>query len=368
MSTEIKNEYTPEIITFPGVTLAEALEERSMSQAELSERTGRPRKTINEIIKGRTAITPETAIQLERVLGIPASFWNNRQRQFDESMARAQAMKKLRKHVDWLDNFPVAQMVKLGWMEKRESRVGQLERLLSFFSIGSPDEWEKACRAPWIETAFRESSVFETNFFALSAWLRKGEIDASSIDCSPFEKTAFKKTLEDIRIFVRDTPKGIDTIITQKCAESGVAVVFVPLIKGVHAWGATRWISPRKAILILSLRGKLEDIFWFTFYHEAAHLLLHGKRDIFVEGIKAHGDREADADSFAGDFLIPGTSWKLFMNSNQVITSDIVEEFACGIGISPAVVVGRLQHEKRIPNSQLNELRKRIDCFISEEN
>ena len=82
MSNVIQNQYTPDYVSPPGETLQEVLEERGMSQAELAERTGRPKKTINEIINGKAAITPETALQLERVLGIPASFWNNRERRY----------------------------------------------------------------------------------------------------------------------------------------------------------------------------------------------------------------------------------------------------------------------------------------------
>lgn len=87
MSNAIQNQYTPDYVSPSGETLQEILEEHGMSQAELAERTGRLKKTINEIINGKAAITPETALQLERVLGIPASFWNNRERQYREALA-----------------------------------------------------------------------------------------------------------------------------------------------------------------------------------------------------------------------------------------------------------------------------------------
>jgi len=80
-----KNQYCPDEVSPPGETLLEVLEERGITQAELAERTGRPRKTINEIIKGKAAITPETALQLERVLGVAASFWNARETRFRDS-------------------------------------------------------------------------------------------------------------------------------------------------------------------------------------------------------------------------------------------------------------------------------------------
>jgi HTH-type transcriptional regulator/antitoxin HigA len=82
----VKNEYTPEEVSPPGETLAETLEAIGMTQAELARRTGRPLETINEIILGKTAITAETALQLERVLNVPAAFWNNREAQYREAL------------------------------------------------------------------------------------------------------------------------------------------------------------------------------------------------------------------------------------------------------------------------------------------
>ena len=76
-TTESEREHwQPDWSVPPGDVLLEALEERSMTQAELAGRMGRPLKTINEIVKANAAITPDTAIQLERALGVSAQFWN----------------------------------------------------------------------------------------------------------------------------------------------------------------------------------------------------------------------------------------------------------------------------------------------------
>ena len=88
MRSAIQNQYNPDYVSPPGDTLLDVLEERGMSQAELAERTGRPRKTINEIINGKTAITPDTALQLERVLSIPAQFWSQREQNYQDFLAR----------------------------------------------------------------------------------------------------------------------------------------------------------------------------------------------------------------------------------------------------------------------------------------
>jgi HTH-type transcriptional regulator/antitoxin HigA len=362
MSDRIENEYAPVEVSAPGLTLEEALEERCMSQAQLAERMGRPRKTINEIIKGRAAMTPETAIQLERVLGIPASFWNERQRQFDESRAHNRAHQELTGSTEWPRRFPYSQMARLGWVPRARSSVGKSEALLRFLQLGSPEEWAAVYGAPRMGTAFRQSQAFKNDPYALSAWIRKGEIGASALRCGTFDRRAFKAALMEVRCLVRDLPGDFATKLVERCAPAGVAVVFVPLVKGVHAWGATRRLPGDRALLLLSLRGRYEDVFWFSLFHEAAHLLLHGKQEVFVEetGYESLG-AEAEADSFARDFLISPALWDSFVRPRHVFSTEAVNTFARKADIAAGVVVGRLQHEKLIPRSHLNGLRRKID-------
>src|SRR5579864_8041081 len=94
--------YEPDYAIPPGETLVETLESFGMSQAELAARTGRPLKTINEITKGKTAITPETALQFEKVLGVPASFWNSLETNYQQSLAKNRERKTLSGFADWL--------------------------------------------------------------------------------------------------------------------------------------------------------------------------------------------------------------------------------------------------------------------------
>jgi HTH-type transcriptional regulator/antitoxin HigA len=83
-----QNEFIPDYAVRPGLTLLETIDALGMSQAELAERTGRQKKTINEITKGKATITPETALQFERVLCVPTSFWNNLERNCQAAMIR----------------------------------------------------------------------------------------------------------------------------------------------------------------------------------------------------------------------------------------------------------------------------------------
>lgn len=88
MGARSTNQYTPDFVSPPGETLKEILEERGISQAELAERLGHTPKMINEIIKGKAPILEETALRLENVLDVPARFWNNRERNYGEYLAK----------------------------------------------------------------------------------------------------------------------------------------------------------------------------------------------------------------------------------------------------------------------------------------
>ncbi len=113
------------------------------------------------------------------------------------------------------------------------------------------------------------------------------------------------------------------------CASAGVALVLTPEFTGTHLSGAVRWLSPEKAILQLSLRHKTDDQFWFSFFHEARHLLGR-KRVDHVDGVEQYiesGDDEDEADRFARDTLIPPGVYDAFVTA-QTFTDDTIKAFA----------------------------------------
>jgi addiction module HigA family antidote len=361
MVREAINEYTPDVVSPPGETLQELLDERGMSQAELAERMGRPKKTINEIIKGKTAITPETALQLERVLGVPAGFWTNMEKHYREHLARQEEMALLEGSVEWLREMPVAALKKLGWIEARKNKAEQVREMLSFFGVASPEQWRQVFSAP--QAAFRHSSAYKSEPGALSAWLRKGELRAQEIVCEPFDKSKFEEALLDARKLTIEPPSVFQPRLVELCAAAGVAVAFVPELPKCRAHGATRWLSATKAVIQLSLRYKTDDHLWFTFFHEAGHVLLHGKKQVFIESDKGAPDREeAEANEFAASLLIPQDSLARLQSfaERQRISNAQVIGLAEELGIAPGIVVGRLQHIGWLPYTHLNGLKTRL--------
>jgi HTH-type transcriptional regulator / antitoxin HigA len=145
----------------------------------------------------------------------------------------------------------------------------------------------------------------------------------------------------------REGPEAFVPKLEDLCASAGVAVVFVPELPKIGIWGATRWLGD-KAVIQLSLRYKSNDHLWFTFFHEAGHILKHGRKEIFIEGKGLNGEKEEEANAYARDKLIPPAQMRRLIKSGRP-TLATVERFADEIGIAPGIVVGRLQHEKVLP-------------------
>jgi addiction module HigA family antidote len=351
--------FQPDYAVPPGETLQETIEALGMTQAELAARTGLTPKTINFIVKGNGPITPDTALQLERVLGTPASFWNNLERQYREALAWRGEHEDLASQEKWLERFPYRAMVKAGWVHDCKDVVSKIRALLNFFGVANPQQWAAIWEKP--EVAFRASAAFKKEPGAVAAWLRKGELDAQKIETASYDESRFRRTLENVRALTNEPPEVFEPALKKSCAEAGVAWVLVPELPGTHTHGATRWLTPTKALIQLSLRYKSNDQIWFSFFHEAGHILLHGKKDVFLEENGGKGDKEDEANRFAADRLIPPADYRRFLASSACTTHKGVKDFADQIGIAPGIVVGRLQHEKKLPQSHLNDLKVRFE-------
>lgn len=130
----------------------------------------------------------------------------------------------------------------------------------------------------------------------------------------------------------------------------------VPEFPKLGVFGATRWLSQDKALIQLSLHYKRADQFWFSFFHEAGHILLHGKREIFVEERKGSIDRnEEEANKFAADLLIPPHLYNKFIEKDDFSKAAILS-FARQLTIAPSIVVGRLQRENKIGFNERHDL------------
>ena len=344
----IQNKYYPDYVSLPGETLKETLETIGMSQKELAQRMGRPDKTISEIITGKATITSETALQLEHVLKVPASFWNTRAQHYQEYLARIREQTELNKQENWFKKIPLRAMLQKGWIQPAPTVMQSHQEILNFFRVASPQQWENWWQKQNFSLACRKSRKFKSDRFAIATWLRKGELDAQDIKCAPYDKKRFQTALQTARKLIKIAdPQRFVPQLQKICSEAGVAVIFVPELPRTCVSGATRWISQNKALIQLSLRYKTNDTLWFTFFHEAGHILFHHKRSFFIEGL-AKDRYEKEADTFARDFLIPPKKWKIFRQAGDFHRTTILT-FASDVQVAPAIITGRLKHEKLLP-------------------
>jgi len=353
--------FRPDYAIAPGATLLETIQSFGLSQAELAKRTGRPLKTINEIIKAKTAITPETALQLEHVLGVPASFWNKLERNYREALASIKETKTFESGAKWARKFPVQELLKRKAISESVDDIGLVRAILQFYRVSSTSAWKQVRTVP--TTAYRRSSAFTHSPEATAAWLRLGEIEAKKLRLSTFSKTSFKRALLRIRDLMNSTPQDLKMRLIEECRKAGVGLVFVQELPKTCIHGAVRWIGDNP-IVQLSCRYKVEDIFWFSFFHEAGHVLLHGKRDVFLEDDKRQGQKEKQADAFATNQLIGEVPWREFITTADFLESNIIA-FADAARIPAGIVVGRLQHEKRIDFAHFNYMKRRFDLTKS---
>jgi HTH-type transcriptional regulator/antitoxin HigA len=353
--------YEPDFVSPPGDTILELLEERGMTQSELAQRMGRPIKTINEIVHGKAMLTPETALQLEKVFGTPARLWLELEHNYREHLARQAEEEALQAEQAWLKNFPIKEMQKRNWLPEEEERSRLLFGLLRFFGLASPKNWEDIWSKNLVN--YRKTAAYESSDYALSVWLRRGELLAQNIYTAPFDKSLFRSLLKnEIRALTCSEAENIDEKLATLCAQAGVAVVIVPQVPGARVSGAARWLTKDKALIQLSLRYKRDDQFWFSFFHEAGHILQHGKRDIFIHLEDGdHDGKEESANQFAAEMLIPWREYDSFVQQNERFSKDNVRRFAEKIGIAPGIVVGRLQYDNHLPYSHLNDLKVKYE-------
>jgi hypothetical protein len=213
-------------------------------------------------------------------------------------------------------------MAKLGWIRKLKDKFEQLEEVLRFFGIASPEQWN-AIWSSDLQVAYRQTQKQDKSIEIISAWLRRGEIEAQNVQCASYDNKAFRDILDEIRGLTREKDSGVFVPrLIELCASAGVGVVFVPALTNLGIYGATRWTGNRPVIQ-LSLYLKSNDHLLFTFFHEAGHILRHGRRELFLEGNQIDDKKEDEANTFAQDKLIPSVLLQRFMQNGTPSLVDI---------------------------------------------
>jgi HTH-type transcriptional regulator/antitoxin HigA len=352
------NQFRPDYAVPPGWVLEERLEVQGFSHAEFARRCGRSPKLISEIIAGKASLEPETALQFEKVLGVDASIWLGIEADYQLHRARESEAADAAGSGAWMKGFPVKELAKRGAIHRPKTDADAVSELLAFFRVGSVDAWN--LKYGLANVAYRRSSSFKSDETALATWLRLGEIEAEEQECADYSDNRFKKALKEIRGLTRSPIEQALPRSRQLCNQSGVALVLVKPLPKTALSGAAWWQSPRKAVIQLSARHRSDDHLWFSFFHEAAHILLHSKKNVFVDEVNGGNAKlEAEANAWCANTLVPRAAWEQFAQSSPR-SEFAVRTFAEEQGISPGIVVGMLQHQGVLPWTHLNRLKVRL--------
>ena len=353
--------FSPDWAIPPGRTISRLMARKGLSVDELAAELDLPEPSLRSLIDGDFLIDDQLAIHLSSALGSSSSFWLNRERLYREDVNRLRSVGSLVLDETWARMFPVADMRRFGWLPADTSRTTVLENLCRFFDIETSEAWAKKYQSTVAVAAFRSSPTYQSNPAAVAAWLRWAEIQSGMIDCKAWDAERLLHLLPEMRkLTLRNHPRRFVEALRQLCAEAGIALVIAPAPKGCRASGATRFLSEDKALIVLSLRYRSDDHFWFTFFHEVGHLLLHGKDALFLEDdSEVGGDEEVEANAFAERTLIPEDSQSELFSLR--LRTDSILRFSVRIGTSSGVVVGQLQHAGLLQRSQMNHLKRRYN-------
>jgi len=341
----------------PASTVFDILQERGITLSDFISAAGLPEENVIDFLYHDKRLDQRFAERLSAVLGASPTFWMKRQSQFDASLPKEQmASDPLTKN--WLAKIPVRELQRLGWIS---STLTAPVSCLNFFDVSSAHAWDIKYKSELAAVKFRTSQRLESDPFATLAWLQQGKILSRSIPCEDWNRAKLSESIPSLRRLTKEKdPKTFFPELQKICAKSGVAVVAAKTPKGCRASGATRFLNSKKAMVLLSFRFLSDDHFWFSFFHEIGHVILHDMKALFIEeDVDAKSDEEREANQFAEDVLIP-IALRESLDALKLGRFDIVR-FARDAGVSPGIVVGQLQHAGRLRPNQLNWMKRRYE-------
>ncbi len=354
-----KYENFNEYIIPPGETLKDHLEAFEMTEVDLANKTGLSKKTINEIINAKAPITPTTAIKLGYVFDSPAYFWINAEMHYQEQLARKKEYQNIMADVKYLEGLPYNEIATRGWewlspTRDLGERVVNLRKFLGVASLKyEPNILSK------INFRKSDNPNFSTN--ALYCYIKYGEREFYKEIYPDYDEKKLKEAVKKLRnLTVHSFLDELETIqqVLKKC---GVCLIYEPHLKHTYLNGLSYKICKSNALIMISDKGKRDDILWFTLFHEIAHLLKHSKKELYIDLDGAEKNEiEIEADNYAKNILIKNSIYKNFVKKNMKITEKNIQDFAKENKITPGILIGRLQNDGLLKYNEFNDLIIRI--------
>ncbi|MCD8028027.1 MAG: helix-turn-helix domain-containing protein, partial [Erysipelotrichaceae bacterium] len=319
-------------------------------QKEIARRMNMSEKHISRLINGDVILTPDVAVRLEMVLGIPAYVWNNLESVYREKLIKANAENQMDSDKEIMRKLPYNEMSKLDWVPVTRKPSERVINLRKFFEVVNLELVMDKQIAP---VACRQLSKTEKSDYALLAWAQEAKLEARQIETSSINLKALKKDIPDIKKMTIENPEDFSPKLISILSHCGIALVFLPHLDGSFLHGAT-FKDGKKIVMGLTVRRKYADQFWFSLFHELGHVLLGHINH--VDGLT--DEDEQAADDFASNSLIDNESFENYVK-NYKINKDTIINFSKDYGIDRGILVGRLQKDGYIPYNRYNSLKKK---------
>lgn len=340
----------------PGVVLQDKLKESGMSRKELAIRTGVSEKHICTVINGDRSISAAFARKLGYVFESPA-YWMEIQSKYDEEQLKIQEENSITQE-EYAILKPLHEImsycIQCGYMHNNCGDSSKVMQLRDFLQVSNLTIIPKIT----YNAAYRAqiTSNIKVDPYILFTWQRLCEKEAEDIDViKSVDVERLKKNIPNIKkLMLGDINEGIKRL---QCifAECGIAFQVVKNFRGAPVQGFIKETVDDKLILCLTIRGKRADRFWFTLFHEIAHILNQDYKNRFVDFDSVQSKAEELADSYARDVLIPPEQYRKFVLSEDCVSWDSIENFAKSIGVMPFIVLGRLQNDQYIDWSEYTD-------------
>ncbi len=347
MASKNADNFFPAVAIPPGETIKENMIYLGVNQEEMAARLGITTKHLSNILNGNAPITYDTAIKLESVVGPSAEFWMELESNYQLNKIRLEKQDELSGDLLILKMIPYKEMSELGWIESADDKTKRIEFLKSFFGVGNLSLIRNT-----YQVAYRKHKQINTiSDYALLAWLRKVELEGLNIETEKFSKRKLKAAIPHFRELTLEHPASAFNKMQDMCLKCGVALVLVEYFPKTYVCGSSIWRGG-KSIVAVSDRGKRADIFWFSFFHELAHLLSTRRKEshICFEG------HEDEIDEVASNYLIPDNIYQKFLRDYNCESREDILKFADKVGLAPYILIGRLLHDGYIEYKRFRDL------------
>ena len=310
------------------------MNERGLKPRDLVPMIG-SRSKVTEVLSRTRSLTMPMARALHQHLGIPA-----------EALLKEPAVNigNSDHEIDW-HRFPLAELAKRGWIEKRSNLREHAEELVTALKNAAG---ETQITAPLYRKTDENRANAKTDPYALRAWCWRVLAQANQKDLpNYYEKRGDQAELMNQVARLSPATDGPRQAVGF-LADQGIAVEIVQHLPRTHLDGAAMKAADGQPVIGLTLRYDRIDNFWWVLMHELAHVVQHLPEtdDPFIDdlGLASTNQKEADADDLAYQSLIPINIWQesaILDNPSPMAVISLAQEAS----VHPAIVAGRVRRE-----------------------